>query len=115
MRRREFITLLGGATAAWPLAARAQQAAKVYRLGQLSGGTAASRIPLLAAFMRGMHDFGYVEGQNLVIEHRYAEGRFEVLPTLGNCWPGIRTFYSSRRHRQVWRPKRRHRRCRSSW
>jgi putative ABC transport system substrate-binding protein len=81
MKRREFITLLGGA-ATWPLAAGAQQSAKVYRLGQLSGGTAASRIPLLAAFMRGMHDFGYVEGQNLVIEHRYAEGRFEVLPTL---------------------------------
>src|SRR5262245_61944520 len=81
MRRRAFITLVGGA-AAWPFAARAQQAGKVYRLGQLSGGTAASRVPLLAAFMRGMHDLGYVEGQNLVVEHRYAEGRFEVLPTL---------------------------------
>ena len=81
VRRREFITLLGGA-AAWPLAARAQQPAKVYRLGQLSGGTAASRVPLLAAFMRGMRDLGYVEGQNLVVEHRYAEGRFEVLPAL---------------------------------
>jgi putative tryptophan/tyrosine transport system substrate-binding protein len=81
MRRREFITLLGGAVA-WPLAARAQLAGKVYRLGQLSGGTAASRITLLAAFMRGMHDLGYVEGKNLVIEHRYAEGRFEALPSL---------------------------------
>jgi len=54
----------------------------VYRLGHLSGGNAASRIPLLAAFMRGMHDLGYVEGQNLVIEHRYAESRFEILPSL---------------------------------
>ena len=81
LRRRQFITLLGSA-AAWPFAARAQQAAKVYRLGQLSGGTAASRVPLLAAFMRGMRDLGYVEGQNLVVEHRYAEGRFEVLPAL---------------------------------
>jgi putative ABC transport system substrate-binding protein len=82
VKRREFITLLGGAVAAWPLAARAQQLGKVHRLGQLSGGTAASRVPLLAAFMRGMNDLGYVEGQNLAIEHRYAEGRFEVLPAL---------------------------------
>src|SRR5262245_28495071 len=81
MRRRDFITLLSGA-AAWPLAARAQQVGKVYRLGQLSGGTATSRVRLLAAFMRGMNDLGYVEGQNLVMEHRYAEGRFEVLPAL---------------------------------
>jgi ABC-type uncharacterized transport system substrate-binding protein len=82
VRRRDFITLLGGG-AAWPLAARAQgEPGKVYRLGQLSGGTAASRVPLLAAFVRGMRDLGYVEGQNLVVEHRYAEGRFEVLPAL---------------------------------
>jgi putative ABC transport system substrate-binding protein len=82
VKRREFITLMGGA-AAWPRAARAQgEPGKVYRLGQLSGGTAASRVPLLAAFVRGMRDLGYVEGQNLVVEHRYAEGRFEVLPAL---------------------------------
>src|SRR5262249_49587917 len=81
LKRREFMSLLGGA-AALPLAARAQQPAKVYRLGQLSGDTAASRVPLLAAFMRGMRDLGYVEGQNLVVEHRYAEGCFEVLPAL---------------------------------
>jgi putative ABC transport system substrate-binding protein len=82
MRRREFITLLGGAAGTWPIAARAQQSEKVYRLGQLSGGTAASRIPLLASFMNGMRDLGYVEGQNLTIEHRYAEGKFERLPGL---------------------------------
>jgi hypothetical protein len=82
MKRRTFISLLGSA-AAWPLTARAQgEPGKVYRLGQLSGGTAASRVPLLAAFVRGMRDLGYVEGQNLVVEHRYAEGRFEVLPAL---------------------------------
>jgi hypothetical protein len=80
LRRRDFVTLLGGAAATWPLAAHAQQVGKVYWLGQLSGGTATSRVPLLAAFMRGMNDLGYVEGQNLVMEHRYAEGRFEVLP-----------------------------------
>src|SRR5262245_53242371 len=85
MMRREFITLLSGAAAvwfAWPLGTHAQQSGTVYRLGHLSGGNAASRIPLLAAFMRGMHDLGYVEGQNLVIEHRYAESRFEILPSL---------------------------------
>jgi putative tryptophan/tyrosine transport system substrate-binding protein len=82
MRRREFITLLGGAAGTWPIAARAQQSEKVYRLGQLSGGTAASRIPLLASFVNGMRDLGYVEGQNLTIEHRYAEGKFERLPGL---------------------------------
>ncbi len=82
MKRRAFIAALGGAAAAWPLVARAQQAGKVYRLGQLSGGTAASRIPLLAVFMRGMRELGYIEGQNLLIEHRYADGRFERLPAL---------------------------------
>jgi ABC-type uncharacterized transport system substrate-binding protein len=81
MKRREFLGVLGG-VAAWPVHANAQHPEKVYRLGQLSGGTAASRIPLLAAFMRGMRDLGYVEGQNLVVEHRYAEGRFEILPAL---------------------------------
>jgi putative ABC transport system substrate-binding protein len=64
------------------LAARAQQSGKVYRLGQLSGGTAVSRIPLIAEFMHGMSDYGYIEGKNLVVEHRYAEGKFEVLPVL---------------------------------
>jgi putative ABC transport system substrate-binding protein len=81
MRRREFISLLGGTTIGWPLAARAQSG-KVYRLAQLSAGTKASRVPLLDAFMRGMRDLGYVEGQNLVAEHRYAEGGFDRLPAL---------------------------------
>ena len=81
MRRREFISLLGGTTIGWPLAARAQSG-KVYRLAQLSAGTKASRVPLLDAFMRGMRDLGYVEGQNLVTEHRYAEGGFDRLPAL---------------------------------
>src|SRR5215510_7819957 len=85
MRRREFITLLNGAAAvrvARPLDAHAQQSVTLYRLGHLSGGSAASRIPLLAAFMRGMHDLGYVQGRNLVIEQRQAESKFETLPSL---------------------------------
>ena len=82
MRRRVFLGALIGTAVTWPFVVRAQQSGKVYRLGQLSAGTKASRAPMLAAFMRGMRDLGYVEGQNLVIEHRYADGRFERLPSL---------------------------------
>jgi putative ABC transport system substrate-binding protein len=82
MRRRDFIAGIAGSAATWPLAARAQQPSKVHRLGQLHAGTAASRAPMLAAFMRGMKDLGYVEGQNLLIEYRYADGRFDRLPAL---------------------------------
>jgi putative ABC transport system substrate-binding protein len=80
MKRRTFIALLGAAAAFTP-PARAQPA-KVYRVAGLSGGTASSRAPLLAAFMGGMRDLGYVEGGNLIVEHRYAEGNFERLPSL---------------------------------
>jgi putative ABC transport system substrate-binding protein len=81
MKRREFIALVGGA-AAWPMATNAQQLGKTYRLAQLTGGTSTSRAPVLAAFMRGMRDLGYIEGQNLAVEHRFAEGNFERLPGL---------------------------------
>src|SRR5260370_10943169 len=71
IRRRQFITLLGGA-AAWPLAARGQQAAKVVRLGYL----APARLPsLIEALRGGFRDLGYVEGQNLAIEYRFALGQ----------------------------------------
>ena len=71
MNRRAFISLLGGA-AAWPLAARAQQAAKVVRLGYL----VPARLPnLIEALRAGLRDFGYVEGQNLAIEYRFALGQ----------------------------------------
>ena len=83
MKRREFISLLGVA-AAWPLAARAQQPVKTYRIGFLSGGSEAANGPNLAAFRRGMRDLGYVEGETFAIEARFAEGRFERLPSLAN-------------------------------
>ena len=73
MRRREFITLLGGAAAAWPLAARAQQA-RVYTIGVLSL-TSPSPEPLLKALREGLRDAGYVEGRNLRLEIRSAAGR----------------------------------------
>ena len=70
MRRREFITLVGGAAVAWPLSARAQQ--RVVRLGYL----APARLPnLIDALRAGLRDFGYVEGQNLAIEYRFALGQ----------------------------------------
>src|SRR5689334_6845813 len=81
MRRREFIELLGCA-AAMPFPARAQQSGRVYRIGQLAAGTLDSRRPLYEAFLRGMRELGYVEGQNLLIEQRHAEDHYERLPAL---------------------------------
>src|SRR3954454_22168267 len=85
MRRREFMTLLGGAAAAWPLAARAQQPRKMNRIGVLwHGANAEEEAIYLAALRQGLEDFGYVEGQNIVLEMRFpaeeAE-RFFVLAT----------------------------------
>jgi len=82
VKRREFIAGLGGAAAMWPLATRAQQPDKIYRLGQLHAGTVASRAPMLASFVQGMRELGYVEGRNLLVARRYADGRFERLPAL---------------------------------
>ena len=88
MRWREFIAALGGA-AVWPLAAHAQQG-KVWRVGYLSPvfppgkGPGATARMLLEAFRQQMKDLGYVEGKNLVIEGRYAEGQSERLPALAN-------------------------------
>ena len=76
MKRRAFITLLGGAAAAWPIAAHAQQASKAARIGYL-----AFRSPISAddAFLKGLFELGWVEGQNIVIERRFAAGNAEQL------------------------------------
>ena len=76
MRRREFITLLGGA-AAWPLAARAQQAGKVPVIGYFGSGTPLTDSQWLAAFVQRMRELGWVDGRNVAIEVRWAEGRNE--------------------------------------
>jgi putative ABC transport system substrate-binding protein len=81
MERRTFMAMLTGGLLAAPLAARAQQAAKVARIGYLAGNQAASP-HLPEAFHQGLRDLGYVEGRNVVIELRDAEGKFERLPAL---------------------------------
>jgi putative tryptophan/tyrosine transport system substrate-binding protein len=82
LKRREFITLLGGAAAAWPLAARAQQAGKVPRIGFLGMASASTFASRLEAFCLGLRDFGYIEGTTVNVEYRWAEGRYERLPFL---------------------------------
>jgi len=76
MRRREFIALLGGAAAAWPVAARAQQG-KVWQVGFLRYAT--PNAAHLEAFRHGLRDLGYTEGLNLIIEERYASGVYDRL------------------------------------
>jgi len=81
MQRREFITALGGAAAMWPFATSAQQPV-VPKIGYMSSRSLADSSLLVAAFRKGLSEAGYVEGQNLAVEYRWAEGQYDRLPAL---------------------------------
>ena len=81
MRRREFISLLGGG-AAWPFVARAQQASKIAQIGFLGAASASAYARQVEGFRLGLHDLGYIEGTNIVIAYRWAEGNYARLPEL---------------------------------
>jgi putative ABC transport system substrate-binding protein len=82
LKRREFITLLGGTAAAWPLVARGQQPTKVWRIGMLDSVPRALNNANFDAFRKGLRRLGYVDGQNLRIDYRSAHGEIERFPVL---------------------------------
>jgi putative ABC transport system substrate-binding protein len=81
VRRREFITLVGGAAAAWPIAARAQQAAVI---GYLGAGSATAGVQIMTALRQSLAEAGYVDGRNVAIESHWAEGQYDRLPAMAS-------------------------------
>jgi putative tryptophan/tyrosine transport system substrate-binding protein len=83
MRRREFITLIGGATLVWPFGARAEQLS-VPVVGYLSSGSPAAFAPMVAALLRGLCEAGAVEGKSFTIDFRWADGQYDRLPSFAD-------------------------------
>ena len=89
MNRREFIALLGGAAAVWPLAAQAQQPKKVPRIGFIVTGSLEGGARL-SAFLQGLRELGYVDGQNIAVEVRAANSKIERFPALASELVGLK-------------------------
>ena len=109
MRRREFITLLGGAAVTWPLAARAQPT-KLPTVGFLGVSTPAAQGHMVAALVQRLREFGWIEGRTIAIEYRWAEGHDERYSEIAAEFVGSGSMPSSRRElRRRWQPSKRHR------
>jgi putative ABC transport system substrate-binding protein len=128
MRRREFITLLGGTATAWPVASRAQQATTMPVIGLLYIRSPEDSAPQLAAFRRGLAENGYAEGRNVAIEYKWGFGRYDRMPALAaelvrqqvnvilagaepsvlatNCIRGWQRPQKTRRRRELQQPRR---------
>src|SRR5436190_10544344 len=116
LRRRQFITLLGGAAAVWPLAARAQRPAKVPIVGYLGSSTASAQSQWVAAFVQRLHDLGWIEGRTIAIEYRWAEGRTERFQEIAGEFARLKVdvIVTSGTAPALWPLSRRHRISRSS-
>jgi putative tryptophan/tyrosine transport system substrate-binding protein len=90
MQRRQFVTLLGGAAATWPLAGRAQQPEKIFRIGYLGVSSRSLEPHYVEAFRQKLRDLGHVDGENIAIEYRWAEGQDDRLPHLATELVGLK-------------------------
>jgi putative ABC transport system substrate-binding protein len=106
MKRRQFITLLGGAAAVWPLAVRAQQAGKVPTIGFLGTSTASIQSQWVAAFVQRLRELGWIDGRTIAIEVRWAEARQERSPRSQPNSSGSKSMLSSRQESQPSRQSR---------